>query len=743
MRLGLGFSHHLMVRPAHVAAAATVIALIASTHHIRRILSRITLSLRKTLSGSIFRVTQALFGFRYSDAIDNQHIRLLRLPSESSTSSSPSLTLHTFSLEQCPPYLAISYTWGPPERDASFYTRHDRRAIILDGKLFPVLPNLYGALSQLCMSRPGQYLWVDSICINQASVAERTAQVAIMDYIYNGTTETIIWLGSSSDKTARAVEIAQQLAANAKERIIQWAKDKAYGDVFIIDDPEILARNGFPLLSVDDWTDLGDIYTRAWFGRVWMLQEVALSRNPTILIGHHEAPWDVIGDAASICGMSGATLGLFRNGQQSFYLVQGLLYAIDLQVTRQWSQGDQSRYREILHSMDYTAGVDTDHPFRILLQFLLATNRFSATFRRDRVYSLLGVVNHMARMQGRPRLDLEVDYRSTDDEVLTNLGINFFRETRSLHLLSLTGLASRGTVSNLATWIPSFETVHAPVLNPNYTSLRPFDASAGHEAIFTIDEPLQKLHVKAISPHLGSIEELGELWPDVLKGQFNNIMKMLLHCGSTYAPTQQPIVEAFWRTLIMDSNTTQRPAPPHLARCFAAWMVMITVTALSATLLSNPFIVDHFDRLEPLWTLANSRDSTNSLPKTSDMIPLLFKFGLRKDPAVPVMSDSEKQVMFNAWNKTAAPFEALLLLTLVPNRRIARTVRGYLCLVPFKAEVGDRVMIISGCPTPLVLRRVNKHLDSCFQVVGDAYVHGAMFGEHVTGDFAWRDISLV
>ncbi|KAF5022300.1 hypothetical protein F66182_5650 [Fusarium sp. NRRL 66182] len=728
--------------PAHLVVGAVLVALIANLHFIR-FFSAISRSVHNRLSEYVFRASQYLFGFGYSDEIENQHIRLIRLP-DSPPKLSPSLTLHTFDLNQCPPYIALSYTWGPP-RDTSSCSSDAQNIIRLNGKPFPVLPNLYGALSQLCVSRPGQYLWVDGICINQKNTAEQSSQVAIMDYIYNGAVETAIWLGLATDKTARAVEIAREIAKGAEAKIIEWGRAQSYGDVFIADNPDLLMKNGLPPLTAKDWTVLEDIYTRAWFGRVWMLQEVALSRNATVLIGHHEVPWDVIGDAAGLINMSGALLGLFAvgTGLQSVPLVQALVHASGLHITRQWSLGKDSRYQAILSSTDYSVGIHTGQPKRLLLELLLTSHGFKATVRRDRIYSLLGIANYMERTQGRPRLNLKVDYKSSDKVVLTELGISLLQETQSLHLLSLAGFASRSVSSDLASWIPYFDTTLGPVLGPSYTNLRPFDASAGARPDFAIDKTLHELHVKAISPHLGTIEELGEPWHEIYNGHFNSIFKILLHCGTTYAPTDQPIVEAFWRTLIMDSDMARRPAPSRLAAAFSAWIIMITICGLSANRLANPFIIDQFEDLEPLWTLANTRDSTNTLPKTSDMIPLLFKSGLRSDPTVPVMAESEKQAMFASWGKAAAPFEALLRITLVANRRFARTVRGYLCLVPLQAKIGDKVMIIAGCPTPLILRRTRPSSDSYFQLVGDTYVHGAMFGEHVAGQFSWRDICLV
>jgi hypothetical protein len=565
-----------------------------------------------------------------------------------------------------------------------------------------------------------------------------------MDLIYNGAAETIIWLGLATDETARAIELVQKIANGAESKIIEWGRAQSYGDAYIMDDSELLKRNGLPDLTENDWLTLRDIYTRPWFGRVWMLQEVALSRNPRVLIGHHETSWDSVGDTAGLINMSGALIGLFTvgAGSETAPLIYSLVHAAGLHVTRQWAQDKNSRYKEVLRSIDYSVGIRQDHPKKLLLELLLSSIGFKATIPRDRVYSLLGIVNFMERTKGRPRLDVIVDYKSPNNDILIDLGISFFRETKSLHLLSLAGIASRAVPADLPTWIPSFETVHVPVLGPSYARMLPFDAATGKDADFTIDRSLFHLNIKICIPHLGTIEELGESWSDVIQGKFNDMMKMLLHCGTTYIPTCQPIVEAFWRTLIMDCDLSQRPAPSHLAKAFSKWMLLLTIQALIAYQQNNPSIYDQFDALEPLWALANTRDSTNTLPKSGDIIPLMFELGLHHDPSVRVHTESEKAAKFASWGKISAPFEALLLVNLAARRRIARTIRGYLCLVPLQAQTGDKIMIVAGCAAPLVLRRSGPS-ESLFQLVGDAYVHGAMFGEHITGECSWRDVHLV
>lgn len=548
--------------------------------------------------------------------------------------------------------------------------------------------------------------------------------------------------------TEKAVRVLKKLANGAEEKILNWTSTQTLGDVYIADDPALLAKNNLPALTATDWSHLADIFTRTWFGRVWMIQEVALSPRPTVLIGPHQLPWDAIGYTADVIGLSSRVLGLLalESGPRHLDLVMGVVYAVGLQLMREWSRGEESRFRDVADSHDFAVGMkkeeeEEESPMGILLRLLVGSNGFKATYRRDRIYGLIGIANHVSRQKGLPPLTLEIDYHSSDEAVLTSLGMRFFRETRSLHLLSLAGLASRSAESPMASWIPTFENVHAPLLGPNYSNLRPFNASPENSGGFTIDEKTHTLHVRAASPNLGSIEELGETWASLLAGDFLSCIKILLHCGDTYAPTSEPIVEAFWRTLILDHDASRRPAPSPLATSFAAWMKLITLSALSKSRRSNTFLFDLFDSLEPLWVLGNTRDRTKLLPNTDDMFPLLCSLGLIDNPDVPKMSEEERIQMTTELGKVAAPYEALLKLTLLPNRRLARTVRGYLCLVPWKAEIGDRVMVVAGCPTPLVLRRVEE-VEDCYQMVGDAYVHRAMFGEHVQSDCAWRDISL-
>jgi hypothetical protein len=65
-------------------------------------------------------------------------------------------------------------------------------------------------------------------------------------------------------------------------------------------------------------------------------------------------------------------------------------------------------------------------------------------------------------------------------------------------------------------------------------------------------------------------------------------------------------------------------------------------------------------------------------------------------------------------------------------RRLGRTTSGYLALLLFDAEATDAIVLLQGCKTPYVVCR----RETCWEFVGDCYIHGAMDGE------AWNESIL-
>lgn len=114
-------------------------------------------------------------------------------------------------LIDCPSYEALSYAWGGNHAEAG------KPSMILNEQPFPVTLELEKALRRLRRPDAKRTMWVDWICINQADMAERSAQVALMRDIYRGAERVIAWIGEESEDSGRAMAFLREMAM-AKKR---------------------------------------------------------------------------------------------------------------------------------------------------------------------------------------------------------------------------------------------------------------------------------------------------------------------------------------------------------------------------------------------------------------------------------------------------------------------------------------------------------------------------------------------
>ena len=130
-------------------------------------------------------------------------IRLLTLE-RGSSEAEISCRLHHASLGSGLTYEALSYTWG----DAN-----NLREILLGNQRFKVTANLEIALRHLRREDDARTLWVDALCINQADLGERGAQVLRMREIFSTATTVLAWTGEASEDSDEAMTVAEEVAA--------------------------------------------------------------------------------------------------------------------------------------------------------------------------------------------------------------------------------------------------------------------------------------------------------------------------------------------------------------------------------------------------------------------------------------------------------------------------------------------------------------------------------------------------
>lgn len=138
--------------------------------------------------------------------IYQQDFRLLRiLPSDSI--SSVKIEVQTFHFgTSCPPFTALSYTWGDP---------HSEQDIEINGCSFPARYNPRSFFLAARAFRLTEWLWIDGICIDQTNVVERNHQVELMGDIYSGAREVLVWLGDAADESDYLMERIENIKSEA------------------------------------------------------------------------------------------------------------------------------------------------------------------------------------------------------------------------------------------------------------------------------------------------------------------------------------------------------------------------------------------------------------------------------------------------------------------------------------------------------------------------------------------------
>lgn len=178
-------------------------------------------------------------------------------------------------------YDALSYAWGKEEPIHPILVEDISPPVCQGAKKFFIRTNLYRALRRL-REEPGLTigLWIDAICIDQASPEEKTDQLPKMMHIYNGAANTCIWIGESNT------------GGISTERGMLFVEDIV--DISLLDGL-LTSRD-----HIQDWVAFAELLSKDWFSRRWIIQEVASSRFATIRFGGIEMKWADFVDAIEI-----------------------------------------------------------------------------------------------------------------------------------------------------------------------------------------------------------------------------------------------------------------------------------------------------------------------------------------------------------------------------------------------------------------------------------------------------------
>jgi hypothetical protein len=188
-------------------------------------------------------------------------VRLLEILPCLSTDKPPTCRLSAFPIENAPTFDAVSYTWGGST---------DAHVLFINGEQIPLHENLARILGNLRHRSETEdgHLWVDAISINQADNSERNHQVAILAKIFSSARRVLISFGAADDGDAEGVANI----VTATKRIPRADSNE---------------RAALRTFTLDPENCITQLFQKPYWSRVWIIQEVVLAKDLTILFGNH------------------------------------------------------------------------------------------------------------------------------------------------------------------------------------------------------------------------------------------------------------------------------------------------------------------------------------------------------------------------------------------------------------------------------------------------------------------------
>lgn len=620
----------------------------------------------------------------------------LDLPEDETNEGSRRLvqcTLRSVDFDSAPPYVALSYTWGNPKV---------RKYITIDQNPTDVTINLEAALRHL---RQGIVepltLWIDAICINQSDEVEKSEQVAHMRDIYLKADNVVTWLGHGGSTLAmqwinefggRAAALGIGATPNMLlKRVLGRAeqgqsvgvadcKPMCEEQAFACDLERELSGESNPRYD-ELIAGLQDVLKRAYWSRIWIVQEVTMAQKITFACGADTVAYNALHHA----------LRLLRN----FRLWQLLKLGHD--TTRPTLVREDSGLRARV--------IDTDpsHPIDLLkisraegampmMYLLRRLQRFNATDPRDRVFALLGIATDAGVLGVRP------DYSKSCEQVYTELARALLSHGY-FDVLSHCIHEPHDGKSNLhfPTWVPNWarKTTCSPLQQRALdrsqkpavrTVLQPQFSASGSRCQPSPDVITQPWDAPWDAPLglsaiiIGEVQELGDCWrSDRLGGWFRTLQALASSASSSLIePCER--AHAVWRTAVADQDIRRHNSKPRLpSHTFAILDNLVAATEIM---------------------LINGQ--------------LLASSGLG-DYAESLHSIGE-------------------------GRRPFLTSNGQLAIGPEEACKGDVIAIVLGAEVPFVLRRRGEQKGFIF--IGEAYVHDCMDGQMAGEAAVLTDITL-
>ncbi|KIX92053.1 uncharacterized protein Z520_12207 [Fonsecaea multimorphosa CBS 102226] len=609
-----------------------------------------------------------------------------------------------------------------------------------EGRNVRVTANLHDALAMLARRRnPMQadnaaletkYIWVDALCIDQSSLAERNQQVNLMADIFKAARGVIVWLGEEDEFTQDACTVMERIAAVPREKFSAVPYTGFYDE-----DGSCYRELGIEPLSYQNWLGLIAFMNRPWFSRCWVVQELALARKATVVCGSRLLQWEQLARTIEFIRATKWYHHLSTEKMRHIRALGRSSGAFKKLLASNARFGLEPVYlnntRNALQS--YPQRESSGGPS---LRVLLDTHRYTAaTDPRDKVYAFLSLSN-AAKSSPEKRDEIKPNYQTPVRQVYTEAACTLIRSTRNLNLLSHVQDRSLTKVKGLPSWVPDYSVPLSPYplefrgkCNWSACGNLKWRPPSDQTTLLRGLLPVQGFHIdtiaeKAIMPHEAT--DAGEPWA--------SIVDLVFHLPNPYSVPSirgAPIsrLDVLWRTLTTNTYSRQHPAPSECGALFIDYILNLQIRHRLAPWSSHD--TDFQPHQTPFSTLTNPdwHSLLASEPANSPYNLSFYRDRLTALVENMLSSDSYSPLDLAQFHHDIEHGSGRL-------RRLFRT-KDMLLLGtgPQSLRVGDEVWILAGGKVPYILRPIKSGTDGEYvgekthRLVGEAYVHGVMHGD--------------
>ena len=427
------------------------------------------------------------------------------------------LSLSTYPIDIAPPFHALSYAWGT-QPFTECLDVGEQGSILISAHL---LRGLQAVGQTLAPTR----IWVDAICINQDDFDEKADQIPLMTQIFSQAERVDVWLGGAADDSDSVMDKMVEISA-----ILNRC------DGAIVETNENFRAMGLPPLASPIWEAIGRFWDRAWFKRLWVMQEVILAPRISFVCGDRT--------------VRSKHMFRFAYGLRK----TGLSQRVDFFTGSSQQGGHENIEHHFINREEFQNGTLS------ILRLLQKGRTMDVREPLDRVLGLVGMMDEESRRH------IRVDYSESRRAKYWLLYLevaHMLLERMGLDMLQAAESETRP--DGLPSWVPNWNScqIMAPLSGHFKTGLLDQSGSPGGSSDYAIDS--QKLRARGI--YIGTIVEktrlrqrnhhrFEEFWgpAGVAAQELAVVLEALEMCKRHVSGPEDQVLARFARTLVNDTS---------------------------------------------------------------------------------------------------------------------------------------------------------------------------------------------